>query len=140
LSGLISRQEFIDYYADVSISIIEDQQFVNLVETTWSVKEDEDAGVFKEELKALTEAVRMKLRVITNQSGEEFVLRTIFKDFDTNHSGNLTLDELYAMLGKLQISVDHKYVVALFKQFDSNNNGLIEFDEFVNYLIYNPYK
>ena len=64
----------------------------------------------------------------------------VFKDFDTNKSGNLTIDELQAMLGKLQIACEHRYVVALFKTFDINSNGVIEFDEFANHLIYNPYK
>ena len=47
----------------------------------------------------------------------------MFKDFDTNKSGNLTIDELTAMLAKLQISVDRKFVSALFKKFDVNSNG-----------------
>ena len=68
------------------------------------------------------------------------ILRQIFKEFDTNKSGNLTLDELTAMLAKLQISCERKYVSALLKQFDTNGNGVIEFEEFCDYIIRNPYK
>jgi Ca2+-binding EF-hand superfamily protein len=39
--------------------------------------------------------------MISNSSQEEFVLRKIFKDFDTNNSGAITIDELGAMLAKL---------------------------------------
>jgi len=82
----------------------------------------------------------MKLRFMVNDSQEEFVLRGIFKDFDTNQSGKLTLDELVAMLAKCQISCERKYASALFKKIDVNKNGTIEFEEFVNYIISDPYK
>ena len=48
------------------MSITDDKMFASQVEITWSVKEDEDASVFKKELLALIDAIRMKLRVITN--------------------------------------------------------------------------
>ena len=68
------------------------------------------------------------------------MLRQLFKLFDINASGDLTLDELGAMLAKLGISCERKYITALFKRFDANDNGLIEFEEFCNYVIHNPYK
>ena len=75
-----------------------------------------------------------------NQSTEEYVLRALFKQFDTNNSGDLTIDELTFMLMKLQIACDRKYVNALFQRFDENKNGVIEFEEFVDFVIRNPYK
>ena len=136
----MTREEFFDYYSDLSMSITDDLLFVAILESAWCVAEDEDASVFKEQIEALTKTLRMKLRVITNQSQEEFVLRNIFKDFDTNKSGTLTIDELTVMLSKLQISCERKYISALFKKFDINGNGIIEFEEFCNYLINDPYK
>lgn len=136
----ISKQEFVDFYADLSMTVTADQAFVLLLEGAWGVQEDEEASVFKQQVEDLTRALRIKCRVITNNSLEEFVLRNIFKDFDTNHSGSLTLDELIAMLNKLQLSVDRKYAIALFKHFDANKNGVIEFDEFCQYLVNDPYK
>lgn len=138
--GTITLQEFIDYYTDLSMTITDDSQFVQIIEQAWCISEDEESSVFEEQIKTLTNAIRLKLRVITNQTGDEYVLRNIFKDFDTNRSGNLTIDELVAMIAKLQISCERKYVSALFKKFDVNGNGIIEFEEFCNYLINNPYK
>ena len=46
--GVLTRQEFIDFYSDVSMTVTHDEQFVQLVETTWGIHEDEDAGVFKQ--------------------------------------------------------------------------------------------
>jgi Ca2+-binding EF-hand superfamily protein len=68
------------------------------------------------------------------------MLRKIFKDFDLNQSGTLTIDEMGAMLAKLGISVDRKYINAIMRELDTNKTGMLEFEEFVTFLIYDPYK
>lgn len=67
-------------------------------------------------------------------------MRNIFKDFDLDQSGGLTINEFSSIFHKLAISCDRKYISAVFKKFDTNGNGLIEFDEFANWMIYNAYK
>ena len=67
------------------------------------------------------------------------MLRNIFREFDANGNGVLSSDELQALLVRLQISVERKYLSALLKKFDNNNNGVIEFEEFVNFVINDPY-
>ena len=59
--------------------------------------------------------MRHKLLDFANKNTEELVLRNIFREFDTNENGVLTSDELMAMLVKLQISVDRRYINALLK-------------------------
>jgi alcohol dehydrogenase YqhD (iron-dependent ADH family) len=83
------------------MTVTKDNEFVQLVETTWGIHEDDDATVAKQQIEDLTKAFRSKLRTITNNSLEEYVLMGIFKDFDTNRSGSLTLDELQSLLSKL---------------------------------------
>ncbi|MFS8160029.1 MAG: EF-hand domain-containing protein [Candidatus Roizmanbacteria bacterium] len=68
------------------------------------------------------------------------MLRKLFKDFDLNQSGALTIDEMGGMLAKLGISVDRKYINALMRELDTNKTGMLEFEEFTTFLIYNPYK
>lgn len=138
--GVITLDEFVDYYTDLSMSITSDDYFVQMMESVWCVGEDEELNVFKEQVEQLTSALRLKLRTMANQSSEEFVLRNIFKDFDVDQSGNLTINEFIGILNKLGISCDRKYISALFKKFDTNGNGLIEFEEFCNYMIYDAYK
>lgn len=121
--GVVSRKEFLEYYTDISMTVTKDDDFVALIEKQWSIYEDEDAGVNKAQLEDLTRAFRLKLKVITNHSLEEYVLRKIFNDFDTNRSDSLTPDELHAMLSKLQLNVDPRYSAALFKVFDKNGDG-----------------
>lgn len=77
---------------------------------------------------------------LSNSSGEEFVLRKIFKDFDVNGNGCITIDEMLAMLAKLGISVERKYINAMMKVLDTNKTGTLEFEEFAAFLLYDPYK
>jgi Ca2+-binding EF-hand superfamily protein len=76
---------------------------------------------------------------MANGTSEEYVLRGIFKDFDINKSGALTVDEFNLMLIKLAIQVDRKYAQALFNRFDTNGNGSIDFEEFASWIIYDSY-
>lgn len=138
--GVVTWEEWKDYYTDLSMSVVDDLYFVRMMESVWQICEDEDADVTKEQIEYLTKTLRHKLLDFSKQSIEEYVLRDLFKQFDVNKSGDLTVDELTMMLAKLGISCDRKYVRALFNKFDTNKNGVIEFEEFVDYVIRSPYK
>ena len=88
----------------------------------------------------MTKTMRAKLLDFSGGQTEEMVLRNTFREFDLNENGVLTSDELSALLVRLQISVERKYLTALLNKFDRNGNGVIEFDEFVNFIIHDPYK
>jgi Ca2+-binding EF-hand superfamily protein len=64
----------------------------------------------------------------------------VFKEFDANGNGVLTVDELANMYARLQMSVERKYLQALLRKFDKNGNGVIEFEEFCEFLIHNNFK
>ena len=67
-------------------------------------------------------------------------MRKIFKSFDLNNSGTITVDELAAMLAKLGILADKKYIQAMMNKMDTNRSGMIELAEFINIVLYDPYK
>ena len=138
--GVITLEEWVDYYTDLSMSLPSEEYFVAMMESVWGMCEDEGETVTKEQIKHLTKTMRHKLLDFANNGTEELVLRNIFREFDTNENGVLTADELMAMLVKLQISVERRFINALLKQFDKNGNGVIEFDEFSHFLIHNPYQ
>jgi len=138
--GIISKQEFFDYYTDLAMSTPSDEYFVQMMESVWCVSENQEDAVFKDKVRHIIGMMRQRLLSISKSSSEEFVLRQIFKDFDLNQSGTITIDEMWAMLAKLQISVDRKYIDALMKELDKNNSGMLEFEEFATFLIYDPYK
>ena len=139
--GVVTWKEWEDYYTDLSMSIPNDDYFVAMMESVWCMMEEEDSTVNKEQVEHLTKTLRHKLLDFSRGGQQdEYVMREMFKDFDTNKSGDLTIDELWGMMSKLGISCDRKFVTALFKKFDANKNGVIEFEEFMDYLIQNPYK
>jgi len=84
--------------------------------------------------------MRAKLLDFSGNQTEEMVLRNTFREFDLNENGVLTADELQALLVRLQMSVERKYLTALLNKFDRNGNGVIEFEEFCNFLINDPYR
>jgi Ca2+-binding EF-hand superfamily protein len=138
--GIVSRQEWDDYYTDLSMSLPSDDYFVTMMESVWGIWEDEDCQVSKDHIRELTKLIRERLLKMSDQSSDEYVLRKVFNYFDANESGNITIDELAAMMAKLQISVDRKYLNGIMKVVDSDNNGAIEFNEFLNFIIMDPYK
>lgn len=134
----MTKGEFFDYYTDISSSIASDEYFIAMIESAWMVTENEEDLVFKERLDQLINTVRLKLQNMT-KTQDEYMLRSIFKECDTSKNGCLTVDELEAMLYKLKIAVERKYVNSLFKRFDTNKSGTIEFEEFCAFITANPY-
>jgi len=111
-----------------------------MLEAIWQVNEDGTATVAKEDLERLTRSIRLKLLSMSNQNSDEYFLRNVFRHFDTNGNGVLSVDEFSAMLAKLQLNVSKRYLNALFKKFDRNGNGVVEFEELQNFITSSPYK
>lgn len=74
--------------------------------------------------------MRQRLISISNQSSEEYQLRNMFRTFDTDNSGAISLDELRGMISKLGVTAPEECVVAVLRKLDANNNGVLEFEEF----------
>ena len=108
--GIITKKEFFDYYTDLAMSTPSDEYFVRMMEQVWCFGENEDTGNFKDRVKHFITLLRQRLISVSNSSQEEYVLKKIFKEFDTNNSGTITQDELAAMMAKLGISVERKYI------------------------------
>jgi Ca2+-binding EF-hand superfamily protein len=138
--GVITKQEWDDYYTDLSMSTPSDEYFVQMMESVWGIAEDETSEANVEYVSELVKLIRQRLLTMSNQSSDEYILRKIFNYFDVNESGNITIDELAAMMAKLQLSVDRKYLNGIMKRLDADNNGAIEFNEFLNFIIMDPYK
>ena len=136
----ITWQQWIDYYADLSLSIVDDNYFVRMLESIWQVYEDGTVTVKKEEVERLTQTIRHKLLDLSVHQSDEYVLRNLFRQLDTNHNGTINADELSMMLSKIQLKISTRYLSALLKKFDRNGSGNVEFEDLVAYLTCNPYK
>lgn len=84
--------------------------------------------------------MRQRLLTISNNGQEEYVLRNMFRAFDKDNTGKITLNELAGMLAQLQVLVQEKEIQAVMREMDKNQSGGIEFEEFCEFMIINPYK
>lgn len=135
--GVITKEEFFDYYTDLSMSLPNDEYFVRMMESSWQCPEDDKDPAAKATIALLVKEVR--LRVLELAKNNSNLLKKIFSDFDLNQSGHLTIDEFTNMIAKLKIAVERKYVYPFFKIIDANNSGGVEYPEFENYIVNNPY-
>jgi len=84
--------------------------------------------------------MRHRLTTVSNDRQEEYVLRNIFRTFDVDKSGALTINEMAGLLAKLGVAVSDKELVALMREMDTNKSGVIEFEEFCQFMILDPWK
>ncbi len=129
-----------DYYTDVSVGIPSHQAFVSHIKKQWGVQEEDKVEITAEEINFIVKTIREKLIQKTNGAHDEMILSKLFKIFDVNKNGLLTVDKLYAMLLQMEIPVHKKYLVEIIKKFDTSGNNSIEFGQFLNHVLYNPYK
>jgi Ca2+-binding EF-hand superfamily protein len=135
--GVITKDEFVDYYTDLSMSVPSDEYFVRMMESTWQQPEDDNTAAVKQTVQHLL--VEVRARTLELARNDPKFVKKVFSDFDLNQSGHLTIDEMTNMIAKLKISVERKYVYPFFKVIDANNSGGIEYPEFEHYLVNNPY-
>lgn len=137
----VTKQEWFDYYTDLSMTMVQDNYFVGMLEAIWCVAEDASTTVSKTEMEHLVKSIRHKLLDLSvGDRSDEYVLRQVFREFDTNKDGVLTAVEFDAMLRRIQIRVPPPYVEALLRKFDRNGNGVVEFEEMLSFLTQNPFK
>ena len=131
--GNITREEWYEYYTDLSVSIPSDDYFVQMMESTWNICEDEDDSVYHDKITQYVDYVHSQLTNLTGGSKDEGLIRKIFDDFDLNQNEKITIDEFANMVAKLEISVERKYLRGIFREIDLNKSGAIEFEEFFNF-------
>ena len=110
--GTVTKQEFFDYYTDISTSIASDEYFVEMIESAWMMLENEEDLVHKERVDDLIRILRLKLDNLA-KTQDEYMLRKLFHEMDSDKSGYVTPDELLAMLYKLGIDVENKVFFSL---------------------------
>jgi len=130
--GVVTWDEWQEYYAELSMSTPSDEYFVRMMEQTWQVPEDEETPLVKQTVQHLLTEVRN--RTLELSKNDPNLVRKVFNDFDLHGRGHLTIDEVTNMIAKLRISVERKYVHPFFKCIDRNNSGGIEWEEFDCYI------
>jgi len=131
--GFITKEEFMDYYNDLSMVIPNDDYFVGLIESVWMVCEKEDSVTDKEQVNALVTKLMKKFKELVPVLDAN-MMEKLFKEFNKSHSGSITIDEMASMISKLGILAERKHLTEVFKKFDANKSGTIELDEFAAFI------
>uniref|UniRef100_A0A7S4WDM2 EF-hand domain-containing protein n=1 Tax=Alexandrium monilatum TaxID=311494 RepID=A0A7S4WDM2_9DINO len=64
----------------------------------------------------------------------------LFQQFDSNHNGELSLEEFVDMIDKMSVGMRAKEAAALFEVFDEDGSGGVDEKEFMRVLFPNEYK
>jgi len=122
------------------MKFFEEADFLKMVEDSWGIKEAAHIAVTKEDLANLINAIRHSLLKSGNERHtEEFVLRELFREFARDGDGAVTCTELRAMLNKINLNAEDKYLEAFINMLDKNNNGHIEFEELKHIIVEGRY-
>ena len=132
--GIITKDEWFEYYTDLSVSVPSDDYFVQMMESTWNICEDEDDAEYHSNVSSYVDRVHSQLQLLTGKSKDEGLIRKIFDDFDLNQNDMITIDEFANMIAKLEISVERKYLRGILREIDLDKSGAIEFEEFYTFV------
>jgi len=103
------------------MKFFEEADFIKMLEESWGVKEADYIGVNKYDMANLVGAIRLSLLKSGNERHtEEFVLRQLFREFGRDGEGAVTTTELRAMLNKINLNADDKYLDAFINFMDKN--------------------
>ena len=92
---VVAWQQFSDFYADISMTVYNDEQFIKLLEDTWTVQEKQHLQVHSKDIETLIQAIRANLlKLGSERHTEEFVLREVYRDCNRDGQGIVTLSDL----------------------------------------------
>ena len=135
-NGVITEEDFISYYLDVNATLgsDKDQYFIDLIMNTWNLYSSK-SYIKPSRLEQIKEIVFEKIRQRTH--GPESAGKTIarlFKFFDLNNNGAITIDEFEKVLDTLGCLFKAHEIQALFNAFDKDSNGKINTEEFAHFM------
>ena len=122
------------------MKFFEEADFLKMVEDSWGVKEEAYIAVTKEDMANLVGAIRHSLLKSGNERHtEEFILRELFREFGRDGEGAVTVTEFRAMLNKINLNAEDKFLEAFIKGLDKNQAGHIEFEELRHIIVEGRY-
>jgi Ca2+-binding EF-hand superfamily protein len=131
--GIVSWNDWVEYYRNVSASVVDDDYFVMVMEKAWGIKEtgNDGTGVSAAAIEQVKATIREKVRQKSlSPANESNTLKTAFKHFDSDNSNTISQVEFLFALERFGVLLEEKTARALFLAFDSNNSGRINYAEF----------
>ena len=81
-NGILTKDEFISFYDDLSLNFPHDEPFEKYVSHQWSYTPEKVATVSQEKVKEVVKALRFKLIQKSKGTNDEFLLNKLFDGFD----------------------------------------------------------
>jgi len=136
---VVTWDMFSDFYADISMCMFDDQKFIELVANSWTVENAEKFSVGQKDIETLVGAIRHNLmKYGSARHTEEFILRELFRNFDTSKSGLMSLSDLKSILFKINLASHDAILQALLDKFESST-GAVVFEDFCNFIVAGTY-
>ena len=149
-NNIITIEEFLEYYENVSMTIDEDEYFEYLLNNTWDlgldikykniIKQTEERNDEKnneqpkEDLQIKKEQALMKfINEIKNLGATSLIsLMRLFKLNDFNNTKELDIYEFLKSLHEFETELTEEEITNLFNYFDKENIGVINYINFIN--------
>ena len=127
----VSEDGFLAYYASLSATVPKenDEYFVSLLAGCWGINSGRDY-VNAQRLAQIDDIFYEKIRQKTKSTEDEGkVMIRLFRFFDTDCSGGISLNEFKAALERLGCTFQDHEVSALFSKYNASGNGRLIYEE-----------
>ena len=151
-NNIVTIEEFMEYYENLSMTIEEDEYFEYLLNNTWNLGldikykneikkqnveeniEEKNIEQNNEELNAKKEEALIKfINEIKSLGTTSLIsLMRLFKLNDINNTKELELYEFSKSLHEFETELSEEEITNLFSYFDKDNTGLINYINFIN--------
>lgn len=123
--GVVTKQEFTDYYVGVSSNIDEDDEFGILMAHNWGID-----YVPKRDADQLLHMIKSKAEQKASGNPKR-AAQQIFKFFDTDNSKTIDFKEFCQAMEQFGANFNDKQARTMFRYFDKDESGVISYEELI---------
>ena len=121
----VSKEEFVALYNDMNINFAHNDVFFRNVSHQWHFTPEKLANVSEQAIRNAIKSLRYKLIEKTQGSKDEFIVRKVFDQYDSNKNFYLSSYDLSCMLKSLDVNLEAALVEKVHERLDKNGSGYI---------------
>jgi len=131
----VTEEDFRSYYTEYSSCVPDADCFVEIVEGSWGIKEDDVLPIERQIDRYERELVKKLGEKTRGNETPDKVLDRYFRHFDTDESGYITPEEFKRAVERFGLSLDDPALLrGFFNRYDKDGSGRLSFREFMNAL------
>ena len=143
--GIVTLDEWVAYYEELSASIEHDDHFTLMVTGAWSNLFPPKGGlalpVPKATVDQLEKVLKEAIRTRSTGVSDTKYIEKVFKEFDTDNSRCVSFEEFCKAMERFGLAAGGQgsgctteSILALFERYDPDGSGELSFDEFIKGL------